>query len=127
MTCRVTRPGCCGWSGRCGLLGVEVEDPGRERDVEGGVQPAGLVAEVAGLAEHPGRAGEGTDVQALQLVAGAGARGVGASLDDPGQEQGEPAEQDVGAYAVFEPAKPIDGAGAGAGQRVMHTGRPWVR
>jgi hypothetical protein len=70
---------------------------------------------------------KGTDVQALQLVAGAGARGVGASLDDPGQEQGEPAEQDVGAYAVFEPAKPIDGAGAGAGQRVMHTGRPWVR
>ena len=69
----------------CGLLGVEVEDPGRERDVQCGVQPAGLVAGVAGLAEHPGRAGEGAHVQALQLVAGAGPGGVGAGFDDPGE------------------------------------------
>ena len=72
MTRRVTRPGCCAWSARCGLLGVEVEDPGRERDAEGGVQPAGLVARVAGLAEQPGWAGEGAHVEALELVAGAG-------------------------------------------------------
>jgi hypothetical protein len=46
----------------CGLLGVEVEDPRGQRDVEGGVQPPGLGAGCAGLAEQPGRAGEGADV-----------------------------------------------------------------
>ena len=66
------------------------------------MQPPGLGAGRGGLAEHPGRAGEGAHVQALQLVAGAGPGGAGAGLDDPGQEQGEPAEQDVGADAVFE-------------------------
>ena len=38
--------------------------------------------------------------------------GAGAGLDDPDQEQGEPAEQDVGADAVFEP---VDRPGAGPG------------
>jgi hypothetical protein len=61
-------PGC--WE----LLGVEVEDPGRERDVKGGVRPPGLVAGVAGLAEQPGGGGEGGDVEALELVVAAGAR-----------------------------------------------------
>ena len=107
VTRRITRRGGCAWSGRCGLLGVEVEDPGRQGDVEDLVQPPDLGAGRGGLAEHPGGAGEGAHVQALQLVAGPWPRrgGVGsarASLDDPGEEQREPAEQDVGADAVFE-------------------------
>ena len=39
VTCRVTRRGCCGWSARCGSFGVEVQDPGWQREVEDGVQP----------------------------------------------------------------------------------------
>jgi hypothetical protein len=101
VTGRVTRRGCCAWSGRCGLLGVEVEDPGRQVDVEDLVQLPDLGAGRSGLAEHPGRSGEGAHVQPLELVAGAGPGrgGVGsacAGLDDPGEQQREPAEQDVG-------------------------------
>jgi hypothetical protein len=103
VTCRVTRRGCCAWSAGCGLFGVEGEDPRWQRDVEGGVQPANLGAGLGGLAEQPGRAGEGADVQALELVAGAGPGGVGAGFHDAGQQQCEPAEHDVGADAVFEP------------------------
>jgi hypothetical protein len=104
VTRRVTRRGCCAWSGRCGLLGVEVEDPGRQGDVEDLVQPPDLGAGRSGLAEQPGRSGERADVQALQLVAGPGPGrgGVGsarAGLDDPGEQQREPVEQDVGADA----------------------------
>src|ERR687890_1391569 len=104
---RVTRRGCCAWSGCCGLLGVEVEDPGRQGDIEDLVQPSDLGAGRSGLAEQPGRAGEGAHVQALELVPGVGPGrsligGAGAGLDDPGQEQREPAENDVGADAVLE-------------------------
>ena len=91
VTCRVTRRRCCAWSARCGLLGVEVEDPRGQCDVEGLVQPSGLGAGRGGLAEQSGRAGEGADVQALELVAGAGpgrggVGGGGAGLEDAGQE-----------------------------------------
>jgi hypothetical protein len=46
-------------------------------------------------------------VQALKLAAGTGPGGVGAvgggvGLNDPGQQQGQPAEQHVSADAVFE-------------------------
>jgi hypothetical protein len=71
------------------------------------VQAAGLGAGRGGLAEQPGWPGEGAHVQPLELGAGAGPGPglrwrAGLSLDDPGQEQREPAEQDVGADAVLE-------------------------
>jgi hypothetical protein len=42
-------------------------------------------------------------VEALELLAGAGPGGGGAGLDDAGEQQGQPAQQHVGADAVFEP------------------------
>lgn len=57
--------------------------------------------------KQPGGAGEGADVKVLELVAdprpGRGlVGGARAGLDYAGQEQREPAEQDLGADAVFE-------------------------
>ena len=64
---------------------------GGKRDVEGLVQPAGLVGGWGGLAEDAGGAGEGAHVQALQLSARPGPGGGGAGLDDlnrPGSARG---------------------------------------
>src|ERR1700754_3270834 len=55
------------------------------------------------LLEHPGGAGEGAQVEAVELAAGLGPGGVGLGLDDADEQEGEPAEYDVGADAFFEP------------------------
>jgi hypothetical protein len=55
------------------------------------------------LPEGAGGAFEGADVQFLQVLADPVPGVAGGGLDDPDQEQREPAEDDVGADAVFEP------------------------
>ena len=49
-----------------------------------------------------GRAGERDEVQALQLERDPSPGLAGLAFGDADQQQGEPAEQDVGADAVFE-------------------------
>src|SRR4051812_39792469 len=89
-------------SGRSGG-GVEAEDLLRQRDVDGGEDGPGSGGGLAGLGEGAGGAGEDANVQILQVLANGGPGAAGAGLDDAHQQQGEPAEQDVGADAVFEP------------------------
>ncbi|CCM63437.1 hypothetical protein BN381_220011 [Candidatus Microthrix parvicella RN1] len=51
--------------------------------------------------------GERAEVHLVELVADVGPRLVGAGLDDPDVEEGEPAQDDMGSDAVFEPV--VDG------------------
>jgi hypothetical protein len=53
--------------------------------------------ELGALPERAGRAFERADVQFLQVLADAVPGVGGGGLDDPDQEQGQPAEDDVGA------------------------------
>jgi hypothetical protein len=57
--------------------------------------------ELGALPECAGGASEGSDVDAGELAAQFGPGLAGGVLGDPGQEEDEPAEDDVGADAVF--------------------------
>jgi hypothetical protein len=66
------------------------------------VQAAGLGGGRGGLAEGAGGAGEGADVQLVELVADVVPGQAGGGLGDADQQQGQPAQDDVGADALFE-------------------------
>ena len=57
--------------------------------------------ELGALTECAGGAGEGPDVEAVEFAAQVRPGLAAGVLGDPGQEQGEPAEDDVGADAVL--------------------------
>jgi hypothetical protein len=61
------------------------------------------LGQLGALAEGPVGAGEGDHVQAVQLGRERLPGGAGGVLDDPDQQQGEPAQHDVGADALFQP------------------------
>src|SRR6266545_1863473 len=71
-------------------------------EVEGGEDVALGLGGLGGLPERAGRAGEGDQVQAVEVGADGRPGSAGGGLGDADEEQGQPAEQDVGADAVFE-------------------------
>ncbi len=97
---RFSRRWCFGWSAGCGL---EVEDLLGVGDAELGEQVSLGLGEAGDLLERAGGAGEGPGVEALELEAGLEPGRVGLGLDDADEEEGEPAEDAVGADAFFEP------------------------
>jgi hypothetical protein len=54
------------------------------------------------LPEQTGGAGERAEVEPVELAADGRPGGVGGGLDDADQQQGEPAEDDMCAYAFLE-------------------------
>jgi len=104
---RVSRRRCFCWSAACGR--GELVDPRGRVDAElaedGGLGRGDLGA----LAEGPGRAGEGADGDPVELASKLGPGLACGVLGDAGQEEGEPAEDDVGADAFPYGGRP--GAG----------------
>jgi hypothetical protein len=84
-----------------GSVGGELVDPRRRVDLELGEDVALGLGDLGALAECAGWAGEGADGDSLQLAAQGGPGGVAGGLGDPDQEQGEPAQDDVGAGAFL--------------------------
>src|SRR2546423_6117026 len=87
--------------------GLELDDLLRRGDGELGEQVALRLGQLGALAEGAGRAGEGADVQAVPGAAGVVSRVAGGGLDDPGEQPGQPGQDDVGAGAFFQPV--VDG------------------
>ena len=83
-------------------------DAGWRVDAAGVNNAAGGVAGRGGLDDGPGRALEGDGVDAAELDGDAPPGGAGASFGDADEQQGEPAQQHVGADAGFEAVE--DGA-----------------
>ncbi len=81
----------------------QLVDAGRGRDLQGLEYVPLRFRQLGALSECAGRAGEGADVDLVQFAAQLGPGPAAGVLGDPGQEQGEPAEDDVGAEAVFSP------------------------
>src|SRR3954470_7929975 len=81
--------------------GGEVEEAGRFGQLQGG--PDGLVLGAGGRAMHDGAgvAGEGDQVQPVKLVVQGAPVLSGAGLRHPDEQQGQPAELDVGADTVL--------------------------
>jgi hypothetical protein len=91
------------WSGACGrglddLLRVGDAQAGQDGVLGGG--------DVGGRAEGPGGAGEGAEGEQGEFVGDLVPDGAGGGLGDPDEEQGEPAEDDVGGDALFQPVGP---------------------
>ena len=86
-----------------GARGCELVDLAGLVDAEFGEQVAGGLGGVGELPEGAGRAGEGADVDAVDLAADLRPGGPGLVLGDADEQEGEPAEDDVGADALFEP------------------------
>src|SRR5271170_799341 len=103
---RVSRRAGPGWSGLHG--GFQLVDPGRRVDFQGVEDVALGLGDLGALPEGAGGAGEGPDVDAVELAAQVRPGAAAGVLGDPGEEEGEPAEQDVGADALFFPV--VDGA-----------------
>ena len=61
--------------------------------MEGLEDGALVLRELGALAEGPGGAGEGADLDLLQLAADLGPGLAGGVLDDAGEQEGEPAQQ----------------------------------
>src|SRR5512142_43421 len=81
--------------------GVQGVDAGWFGKVESG-EDAPLVGDGLGtLAELAGGAGEGAHVQPVQVVVQLGPAPAGGGLGQPDEQQGQPAQQHVGADAVF--------------------------
>ena len=76
-------------------------------DVPGGEQVAGGPGDLGALPEGADRAGEGADADALQFAAHGRPGLPGVVLGDADEQEGEPAQDDVGADALFEPV--VDG------------------
>src|SRR5690348_9939419 len=91
---RFSRRWCSGWSAGCGL---DVDDLPGDGDGELGQEVSLAAGQGGELLECSCRAGEGADVEAVELAAGAVPRSAGGGLGDADEEQGEPAEDDVGA------------------------------
>src|SRR6266516_4103827 len=92
------------WGLRVGLGrgGGEFDDRLRCGEVEFGQQVAYRFGQFGALAEQAGGSGEGAHVQALEVTADGGPGLAGRRFDDAHEEQGEPAQRDVGADAFFE-------------------------
>src|SRR4051795_3092755 len=90
----VTRRWCCAWSATCGR---DLDDLLGEGEVEPGVEVGLCLGGVGALAEGAGGAGEGDGVEPVEVAADVVPGVAGAGLDDADEEQGEPAEHDVGA------------------------------
>src|SRR4029450_1032242 len=99
---RVSRGGCWRWSGGCARWG-ELVDPRRVGELERGEDGALRGGELGALAEGPGGACEGADLDPVQFAAQGGPGGGAGSLDDPGEQQRQPAQGDVGADALLQP------------------------
>src|SRR5712691_8391708 len=86
----------------------EVEEAGRLGQLEVAQDLFVAGGEFGALAADAGRAGEGAEVEPFELVAEVAPGFAGGVLGDADEEQGEPAEQDVGADPVFLAV--VDGA-----------------
>src|SRR5712691_671196 len=97
-------------AGGSGGLGgrFEVEEAGRLGQLEVAQDLFLAGGEFGALAADAGRAGEGAEVEPFELVAEVAPGFAGGVLGDADEEQGEPAEQDVGADPVFLAV--VDGA-----------------
>ncbi len=82
--------------------GLERGDPWWRCDVDGGEDLTLLVAERGGLLDRAGRTAEGDELEALQLPCDLPPATGALALADADQEQGEPADQHVGADTVLE-------------------------
>src|SRR5689334_5293385 len=96
---RVSRPGCFRWSAARGR--GELVDPGGRVDAELVEDVVLGPGDLGALAEGSCRAGEGADGDPVELTAQLGPGLAAGVLGDAGQEQGEPAEDEVGADALF--------------------------
>src|SRR5712672_3388886 len=83
--------------------GLERDDLLRRGDGELGEQVPLRLGQLGALPEGAGRAGEGAHVQAVQVAADVVPGVAGGGLDDPDEQQRQPAQDDVGADAFFEP------------------------
>src|SRR6266571_4256144 len=104
-TGRVIRRRDLPWSGRCGCGGVDQRGFGQVQGLEDELVAGG---ELGAVGEGAVGAGEGAQVNALQLSAQPVPGLAGAGLGDADQQQGQPAQGDVGADPVFEVM--VDGA-----------------
>src|SRR6266566_4504731 len=98
VTGRVTSRWCRCWSGarRCGL-----DDLPRGRELELGEQVALGLGELGGLPERACRAGEGAEGEQVQLVGDLGPGEAGGGLGEADEQQGQPAQDDVGADTLL--------------------------
>jgi len=94
-------------SGGCGS-GRELLDQWRLGELKLGEDGALRGRDLAALAEAAGGATEAPELQLLKLAAQGGPALLAGRLHDAHEQQGEPAEHDVGADAIF-PAV-VDGA-----------------
>ena len=81
--------------------GFQLVDAGRRVDFQLAEDVALGLGDLGALPEGAGGAGERADVDAVELAAEVGPGGIAGVLGDAGQEQGEPAQDDVGADALF--------------------------
>src|SRR5215210_7156399 len=86
----------------CSVGGGEAGEPGRRVDLEPGEDLALRVGQPGGLLDLAGGAGEGDEVEALELAAEVAPGLVGLALADADEQQREPADQDVRADALLE-------------------------
>src|SRR6266581_2926980 len=96
---RVTRRGDLPWSGRCGCGGDDLRGFGQVQGLEDVFVAGG---ELGAVGEGAVGAGEGAQVDALELGAQAVPGLAGGGLGDADQQQGQPAQGDVGADPVFQ-------------------------
>src|SRR5260370_34597383 len=97
-TGRVTRRRDPPWSGRCGGGGDDQRGFGQVQGLEDELVAGGELGEVG---EGAVVAGEGAQVDALQLGAQVVPGLAGGGLGDADQQQGQPAQGDVGAAPVI--------------------------
>ena len=88
------------WEAASGWL--ERGDARRRLDLERGEDGALAVVEVGCLLDGAGGAFQRDEVESLQLDRDPSPGLAGRAFGDPDQQQGEPADDDVGADAVFE-------------------------
>src|SRR3990170_878458 len=91
-----------------GSGGLELEEARWFGQLEGAQDLLLAGGELGALAAEAGGAGEGAEVEALEFVAEVAPGLVGGVLGDPDEQEGEPAEEDVGADPLFLAV--VDGA-----------------
>jgi hypothetical protein len=104
-----------------GSGGLERGDARWRRDLERGEDGALQVGDAGGLLHGAGGALQGDEVEALQLGRDPPPALVGGAFGDPDQQQGEPADDDVGVDAVLEAVE--DGAQLERGLEVAEGAR----
>src|ERR1035437_3341414 len=99
VTGRVTRRRDVPWSGRCGCGGDDQRGFGQVQGLEDVLVAGG---ELGAVGEGAVVAGEGAQVDALEFGAQVVPGLAGGGLGDADQQQGQPAQGDVGADPVFQ-------------------------